>query len=1275
MAANATPPLKPSSGTGNPGSPAGTGTPAAVQPPAAVVQPPAAATKYSVNLQRIPATVDPLSSGLSATVTGQIQALRTSATQKIYLGIKQIQQQLPSIITILTNPVVPSPLMGQLLEPDGTPASGVQVEFDPSQANSQSSVVTAITGNDGSFKLAIPSNLAFPTAGVMLSVRGADTQTPATIKVVQSQVAPNGYISNLKLANSIAPLPVSIIASLTSLLPALALPNPTNGSSAGTSKPMVPQLTLGESGSCQLKFQSNYSVDSFPYSVFYRLVEPQLSISNITQPVQDTKTNNLYYMPNYVELDIAAPANNAGATPPVYIDRIPVEQPISVDGFRDNVMGLDSDGYIVAEETVPMAGTLGLGYILTLAQKWTTQGLALGDLVYSLPLAPGEQQQLAVFERTDTAQVSESETFSEAQAQQQSALADTSTLATFNSAVSQVQNGGSQFSTDSTNSSWGVGGGIGGGLIGGIGALFGGIAASGGSGSTSSSGNSSEWLQGQLNTAQSAAQQTHSAAENQASARRTAARTGMRIATASEAESITTTTITNHNHTRSLTMQYWEVLRLFGVTTAVEGVTLTCLIPLQVIRFLPPGQPLTLANQSVAASFVGNREAVLTRYSALLKHIDVLQQAVPRAYQYGLTLLRQFASDPTAEVAEFGGAAEDVISLTLRGTFLECERIYVSAVTRRNTRVGPVQLTGTAPAIPTNLSSQDALVAALSRQRNGGPTTLSASLALPQTMNRNDVVGFEISRNFIQLDYTLVSPEIQALATVNSIFAGSSGLAQAIESLGQTNGNLAPATVHLTPSDLEAALSGPTLANFHATITDPAATSGFETYANISLAGVQLPQQPFPVPAEQLAPVLQYNEILEIEKTAQHVVRNTINYSKAVWLSMTPEERAILFEGYTIGVPQGGISNWTQMIPLLNCIENRVLGFFGNSMIVPFMIPPNPQANGDGAAAGITSAQVQDALISYYKKAFVPPLSNIALPTRGVLGEAVLGSCPAAEKIDLTRFWNWADSPADSAPAIAGPVLPTTTSSIAAGLSAPNSLGSLPPLINNVLTAPTPDTTLLQALAKTASSVQAVDPSLTGAAQLASLITNSQNTAASARADALKTTQALASSAMTAAQTLLSQKMATDANASGAKTGNPTIGSSALAALNPNASSQQQSAAGQPQPTQQGANAGQGNRGGGTTNPPPATGPTVSVTVSPASTTVPTTGPAVQFAAQVVGSNDTAVTWTVAGGDAGGKINPGGMYTPPTSAGVYSVIATSDADNTKKASATVTVTP
>jgi hypothetical protein len=203
------------------------------------------------------------------------------------------------------------------------------------------------------------------------------------------------------------------------------------------------------------------------------------------------------------------------------------------------------------------------------------------------------------------------------------------------------------------------------------------------------------------------------------------------------------------------------------------------------------------------------------------------------------------------------------------------------------------------------------------------------------------------------------------------------------------------------------------------------------------------------------------------------------------------------------------------MVPLMNCVDNRLLGFFGNSMILPFRIPQTQvNIDGENAVLDLDQGEIERALLAYQQAGFQPPTATISLPTHGVLGEAVLGCCPSAEKIDLTRFWNWQDSASDAAPTIAPVSLPTTSPSLTAGLTAPNSLGALPGLITNVLTAPAPNTSLLQSLGQNFASQKDFDTALTGAAQLASLIQNTQNTASQARADALKASQALTSQAM-----------------------------------------------------------------------------------------------------------------------------------------------------------------
>jgi uncharacterized protein YjdB len=80
--------------------------------------------------------------------------------------------------------------------------------------------------------------------------------------------------------------------------------------------------------------------------------------------------------------------------------------------------------------------------------------------------------------------------------------------------------------------------------------------------------------------------------------------------------------------------------------------------------------------------------------------------------------------------------------------------------------------------------------------------------------------------------------------------------------------------------------------------------------------------------------------------------------------------------------------------------------------------------------------------------------------------------------------------------------------------------------------------------------------------------------------------------------------------------------------------------------------------------------PPVSVTISPTTTSL-FTNRTKQFTATVAGTANKAVTWSTDGG----TISDSGLFTSPPTAGIYTVTATSQADPTKSASATVTVNP
>ena len=76
----------------------------------------------------------------------------------------------------------------------------------------------------------------------------------------------------------------------------------------------------------------------------------------------------------------------------------------------------------------------------------------------------------------------------------------------------------------------------------------------------------------------------------------------------------------------------------------------------------------------------------------------------------------------------------------------------------------------------------------------------------------------------------------------------------------------------------------------------------------------------------------------------------------------------------------------------------------------------------------------------------------------------------------------------------------------------------------------------------------------------------------------------------------------------------------------------------------------------------------VSVSVSPTTASLQVSQQ-MQFTATMSGTTNTAVTWTASGG----TVTSGGIYTAPSSAGTYTVTATSAADSTKSTSAVVTV--
>jgi hypothetical protein len=1039
-------------------------------------------------------------------------ATKVADVTHFQVGLRAIGDHVAAAVALAPEVrALPKVVRGRILQPNGHPAERVSVQ----PATPAHTVLGrgALTDELGVFALPLPelsdeTRQAIVTIGLGLVVRGAN----ATAEALVDAPPPDGSaLGEIALDEQLEPLPESVVASLIDLVADLPSATPAG---AGAEQPRL-RVELGQE-QCGIVLDEDVVVRRFPYRVLVRLVEPRTTtVSEVFVPggrffPGGDNGRGKFLLPIW-DADLVK-ALDVRET--AFVDRVPVDKPISVDGFRDQLIGL-SGGKIVASRTVPMAGTLGLGYVLNLAQAWRFDRLSLGNLLYSLPLAPGEQQRIAVAESVATASVRETEVLDIAENARAATRQDASTQAVFTSAFEEHVRANSSYENDASSSSWGVAGGIGGVLGGAIGALVGGVGAAGGGGSSSNSGNTKSALDGARQYTSFASQAMHSSVEKESAARRRAQRTAIRLATETETQTVTTKVIANHNKAHALTIQYWEVLRQFEITTDVEGVTLVCFVPLDLVRFLPEGQPLELSSDALTG--VDTRSELLERYGLLHRHADAIQPWLPSRHRDGLALLEDFAANPRADV-KLDGPAVDVLSIALSGTFLPFERLWVRVLLRGDRSLGPVPLDSSLADIPQKQFGTSAEVLDELRRRRAdtdNEATMTGAITLPATVDKSEIVGFELSRSFRTLDYQIdpeKNPTYKLLESLSATFPFGNIFDAQLRELARG--------VHLMPAELEGLLGGPLVHNFSASIaSDP-------VEGDMIAIRRELPPTPYPIPALEKQHQITYRDLLRMERTLQHVVRNTLTYSRAVWASLTPEERVVMLEGYTIGLPEDGVdvdglTDPSQQVPLLNCVANQVLGFYGNCMILPFSIPAalaTKLAGGEGGPEDdtppLTTGAVQDALTAFHRQAFSPPVSHVSLPTRGVLGEAVLGHCPSAEKIDLTRFWNWQDSPTDQAPEISPVAL--TPSGVGA-LTGPNALGGVAPIINNVATGdatPAGLGALAQALAAGGAAAKDFDTAFLGQDLLKELGAKTIASAESARADALGKATQLASEAM-----------------------------------------------------------------------------------------------------------------------------------------------------------------
>ncbi|KAK9916089.1 hypothetical protein WJX75_008464 [Coccomyxa subellipsoidea] len=216
-----------------------------------------------------------------------------------------------------------------------------------------------------------------------------------------------------------------------------------------------------------------------------------------------------------------------------------------------------------------------LGAAVTMQQEWFQEGVALGTLLYSVALAPGESTRIAVTESSSSTKTSSTETMS------QTEQSDTSTSAnrSIHDVVKSMQD--TRSVSTQTQESRAVGGSASGE------ASYHGFGFHASASFYASSNNnkvtSNVGMAGQTNMAASAVSDAVDSTHQAAVSSRNQRAAMVTEVTQEQSKTTTSRVLANYNRMHALTVQYYEVVQIYRVTTSVAKVQPLIFVPMRPI--------------------------------------------------------------------------------------------------------------------------------------------------------------------------------------------------------------------------------------------------------------------------------------------------------------------------------------------------------------------------------------------------------------------------------------------------------------------------------------------------------------------------------------------------------------------------------------------------------------------------------------------------------------------------------------------------------------------
>ncbi|CCG98746.1 hypothetical protein FAES_0735 [Fibrella aestuarina BUZ 2] len=667
------------------------------------------------------------------------------------------------------------------------------------------------------------------------------------------------------------------------------------------------------------------------------------------------------------------------------------------------------------EPTIYQAVEVAHGHLLHFKSEWIADGYSLGDLLYSLPLAPGQKKQLVVFdwERRESAANSQSVDVEESLSN--SLTRDRDILEIARGSVSENLRGSSRASTGGAS---GAVGGVLGGLVFGV---------SGGYSTASSRASQDSFRQ----VSSSDQQRLSDRLVQSANAVRSMRSTVIQTVAQGERFEVSAESVANYNHCHALTIQYYEVLRHFKIRQRFAEARECLFVPLLMSAF-------------DLKKTLRWREALRT---------GLLDQRLRTGFDAGDRVAHEwqdsnFPSGTYASEPILTAAGELKMRLALQRPLDEI--VEVDDTDRPPVFAGSVGF----PPVWHKKKVGRIIVANWSKLEKviGNPAEFYENYL--QNVPDKDAVfhqmlGERLARQFVDSLLFTVQDEagvsigsVPVDASVSSRYTRNGLLSVTLRITGPTNLprdrfhylriGIDSAKDILSEGSFATVQSGAmryrtrhftyALFNYPRLNEDLTATDGVALYAGPTADELKDPRR---------------EDLVVVNKLIAHLNDNLEYYHKQIWMNMSEQRRFMLLDGIFLNGKGEGRS-------VASLVQNELLTIVGNSLVFP--VAPGLNLNPDFG--------MKESLTDFYMTAAADPIS-VSVPTKGVFAEAVMGKCNSCEKIDESRFWRWEESPIPDSPTAINPISTDTRRADPGSLQAqalPNSLVS----IQNVPNAPDP---------------------------------------------------------------------------------------------------------------------------------------------------------------------------------------------------------------------------